>query len=98
MITTTSTPEGPYRSGIKPTIPQRISSPSRTGPSTQRYTGFFVSTQKRMSNNWQMNGSPPFQVLRGVHRDDQLNVGDWDGLRNPNDLITTQVGKASQGD
>jgi hypothetical protein len=56
----------------------------------QRYRGFFVTMNKRLSNNWQVNGSFAYSKSYGVSKEDpndQLGQGEWNGLGDPNDLV-----------
>jgi hypothetical protein len=56
----------------------------------QRYRGFFVTMNKRLSNNWQINGSFSYSRSYGVSKEDpndQLGQGEWNGLGDPNDLV-----------
>jgi len=56
----------------------------------QRYRGFFVTMNKRLSNKWQLNGSFAFTNSYGVSKedpDDQLGQGEFEGLTDPNDLV-----------
>jgi len=53
----------------------------------QRYRGFFITIQKRLSHNWQMSSSLAISKAYGVSTSDQLRQGNFNGLQNPNDLI-----------
>jgi outer membrane receptor protein involved in Fe transport len=53
----------------------------------QKYQGFFISLNKRLSNNWQMSSSFVYSKAYGVSSTGQLTQGNFAGLRDPNNLI-----------
>lgn len=55
----------------------------------QKYSGLFITLQKRLSNNWQMSSSFVISKSYGVSTSStgQLEQGSFSGLSNPNDLI-----------
>jgi hypothetical protein len=53
----------------------------------QKYSGLFITFNKRLSNNWQLNSSFVFSKASGVSSTGQLTQGSFSGLRDPNDLI-----------
>ncbi len=53
----------------------------------QKYQGFFITLNKRLSNNWQLSSSFVYSKAKGVSSTGQLTQGNFSGLRDPNSLI-----------
>jgi hypothetical protein len=66
----------------------------------QKYRGFIIGVQKRLSNNWQMNSSFVWSKANGVSGLDQLNQfsGQRSGIQNPNQLINNNWDSLLQSD
>lgn len=64
----------------------------------QKYRGFIIGIQKRLSNNWQLNSSFVWSKANGVSAIGQLGQGTRHGIQNPNQLINNNWDSLLQSD
>jgi hypothetical protein len=66
----------------------------------QKYRGFIIGVQKRLSNNWQLSGSFVWSKANGVSGLDELTQfsGQRSGLEDPNSLINNNWSSLLQSD
>jgi len=64
----------------------------------QKYNGFIIGLQKRLSNNWLLNTSFVWSKANGVSNISQLGQGSRHGIQNPNQFINNDMDSLLQSD